>query len=205
MLKRLTYIAAFIAALILASSCANETARLARDLQGSWSGAPERMTGGPAAETTLIETIDFMGSDSVSGGNIIVNAMISMTGAVSGSDAIVEPVSLTAAASATISGVWRAIDDDEVSVTLDPRTLDVNVDPKTVLLSTNVLTGAEAPALDSITPGVTAMIKSRIASSLQMKYLAMKYLDDVKIKDNILRFEVGGVDYTFQRQGIALK
>lgn len=206
MVKRLVNIALVVISLITMASCTNETARLAKEVEGSWSGAPGKMAGAPADEATIIETLDFLGSDSVNGGNIIINAMISMTGAVTGGqETFQQPVSLSATASANISGTWRAIDDDEISVTLDTRSLDVNVDPKAVMVSTNILTGSDSPSLDSITPGIAAQIRIRLAESLSMRYMAMKYLEDVKVKHNILTYELGGIDYTFQRQGIAIK
>lgn len=200
MIKRFFNIAIMLLPFLGLISCDDGKAQLAHELQGSWSGAPQRMVDGPADETSVIETIDFFEGDSVAGGNLIVNSMISMTGAVSGSDAINQPFSLTASASATVSGDWVATSNDKVTVNLDLTTLDVQVDPKDVVLSTDIVTGDESPAIDSITPGLALQIKKQIANNLQVKYMAMRYLENVKVNDNTLTYNMGGVEYSLKHQ-----
>lgn len=205
MTKKFTLSIFAAAAAIGLFSCDNGAMRLSRDIEGSWSGAPEKLVQSGSSEATVIETYDFLGNDSINGGNIIINSILSVTGQITGSEAIVQPFSLTASGSATISGTWRAIDDDEISIALDPRTLQVNVDPDAIVLSSNILSGTEAPSVDSIAPGIAAQIRSQMSQALEMRYLTIKHLDDVKIKDNILKYEIADIDYLLQRQGIPVK
>lgn len=205
MIQKLTLSLVAAAATIGLFSCDNGATRLSKEIEGSWSGTPEKLVQSGSSEATVIETYDFLGNDSINGGNIIINSIISVTGSISGSEAIVQPFSLTASGSATISGTWRAIDDDEISIALDSRTLQVKVDPDAVVLSSNIISGSEAPSVDSIAPGIANQIRTQLSKALEIRYLTIKHLDDVKIKDNILKYEIADIDYLMQRQGIPVK
>lgn len=188
---------------MLFSSC-NEEAKLARDIEGTWSGAPEVFVNDASSRSTIIETFTFE-RDTTKSGTVMIGALVSSTGAVQGTDAIVQPFSVSAAAKSTISGRWQVIDDDELVLTLDPSTMKVEVDPSAVVLTTNLLTGAEAPSTESLRPQMAEAIRSNLSHVLAMRYLSYRKLDDVKVKDKgtMLKFEVGKQDYILSRQGPA--
>ena len=150
-----------IASIALASlsltSC-DETARLAKDIQGSWCGTPERMSDDMSGTTEIVETFNFVRDTDKNGGPIIISAMISASGPLQPTDQIVQPYALTASAEASAQGTWTAIDD--------------------------------APAL-----------KARLKREVTTRFLEMKHLDDVKVKKNLLRYEIGKDDFTMSRLG----
>ena len=74
-----------------------------------------------------------------------------------------------------------------------------------MVLTTNLLTGAEAPSTESLRPQMAEAIRSNLSHVLAMRYLSYRKLDDVKVKDKgaMLKFEVGKQDYILSRQGPA--
>lgn len=182
------------------SSC-NEAAKLANNIEGTWSGAPERFIDDPTGTATVIESTTFAVDSTGKGGDMIVVALVSSTGQVQGSASIMQPISISAAAKAEILGKWQAIDDDEIHVNLDPRTLTVSVDPEGVVLTTNLLDGAAQANVASIKPQVAESVKGQVAHALQMRYASIKKIDDIDIKGNVMEYEINHKEYTASRQG----
>lgn len=191
---------ALTAALVISLAACDSKARLADNIEGSWSGAPKTMSTDINGNTTIVEIISFLPGDIKNGGDFSVQAMISATGAVKGQDGLLLPYSLTASATAVAEGTWQAIDDDEIAINLDPASLKVTVDPDGVTLNDNALTGAETASVDSIRPEIVNMLHQRIQRDVMMRFLSIKHLDDVKIKSNLLKFEVGDDKFTMSRQ-----
>lgn len=184
-------------------SC-DETARLAKELPGSWAGTPENISDNTAVTATILETIDITADDSAvakgsHGGVVTIAGMLSATTQFVGDQA--EPVSLTASAKSLVSGTWTAIDDDEVAVILDISTLTVNVDPDAVTINNSILNGETAPQIDSMKPAVISTIAESMKRALATRYTSLRRLDDVKVKGPLLKFEIGKTDYVFTRQG----
>lgn len=187
-------------------SC-DENARLAKDLQGSWSGTPENFSDNSVVTATILETFNFSEvPDAVAkgskGGEIVIAGMISASTQILATGDMTEPLTLTASAMSTVSGQWTVVDDDEVALVLDPATLSVEVDPRTVVVEGNVLSGA-APQMDSIRPSVASSVAASMKRALTARYASFRHLDDVKVKGPLLKFEIGKIDYVFTRQGAA--
>ncbi len=202
----------FITSLCLLASISlvscDETARLAKDLQGSWTGTPENFTDNSVITATIIETLDIVSDDSAvakgsHGGTIAVSGMLSATTQVVGDPGLVEPLTLTASAKSLIKGTWTAIDDDEVALILDMSTLTVDIDPEGVAVSNGLLTSSDTPKIDSIRPAISASLAEGMKRALITRYASVRRLDDVKVKGPLLKFEIGKTDYVFTRQGEA--
>lgn len=194
---------AIVALTALGMSSCNEAAKLAKNIEGTWSGAPERFIDDPSGSATVIESTTFAVDSTGKGGDMIIVALVSSTGQVQGSASIMQPISVSAAAKAEILGKWQAIDDDEIHVSLDPRTLTVSVDPEGVVLTTNLLDGAAQANVASIKPQVAESVKSQVANALQMRYASIKKIDDIDIKGNVMEYEINHKEYTAARQGPA--
>lgn len=194
---------AIVALTALGMSSCNEAAKLAKNIEGTWSGAPERFIDDPSGSATVIESTTFAVDSTGKGGDMIIVALVSSTGQVQGSASIMQPISVSAAAKAEILGKWQAIDDDEIHVSLDPRTLTVSVDPEGVVLTTNLLDGAAQANVASIKPQVAESVKSQVANALQMRYASIKKIDDIDIKGNVMEYEISHKEYTAARQGPA--
>ena len=181
-------------------SC-DDTARLIKDVTGTWSGAPEKLVDNSASSATIIDTYTFTAIPDTKGGNVTITSLISVTGQIDGAQAIVQPFSLSASGTASIQGTWAAIDDDEIALSLEPKTLDVNIDPQAVVLSSSLLSGNTSAAVDSMKPALVQTIKAQVQQAVTARYLSMKHLDDVDVKGSILKYEIGKHHYTMSRQG----
>ena len=157
---------------------------------------------------TILETFDFVSDGTViakgsHGGSVVIAGMITASTQVVADAGLVEPLSLTATAKSTISGTWTVIDDDEIALSLNLQSLAVDVDPSTLVVEGNVLTGNDTPKIDSIRPSVAATIGASMKRALENRYASFRHLDDVKVKGPLLKFEIGKMDCVFTRQGEA--
>ncbi len=205
-MKKFITSACLFAALALVSC--NDNARLASQVQGAWTGTPENFTDNSVVTATILETFDFLSDGTVvakgsHGGSVVIVGMISASTQVVADAGLVEPLSLTATAKSNISGTWTVIDDDEIALSLNPQSLTIDVDPSTLVVEGNVLTGSDTPKIDSIRPSVAATIGASMKRALENRYASFRHLDDVKVKGPLLKFEIGKMDCVFTRQGAA--
>ncbi|MDE6484819.1 MAG: hypothetical protein K2L14_05450 [Duncaniella sp.] len=178
-------------------SCESAT-RLAKDVDGTWTGGVERIPG-DALNSDVFSTYTFTynADNAQAGGDIVINATLSANY----SDNVVigdipSTVVMTVAGTSTVSGTWTAVDDDEIVITLNPSTLKVSLDPDAQSLTTTV-PGMTSEAIDTLKPQLLSMIKDRMAYDLRIKYSSPIRMDDVKVKDGkTLAYEVNDVDYT---------
>lgn len=195
----------FIALGVLAASLTScdDSAKLAQEIQGTWSGAPETLVAGDASSATITQTYNFMADDdNPKQGSVLVTALVSVTGQLQGVEAVVEPFSLTAGATASMSGRWAAKDDDEIVFAWTDSTLTVNVDPEAVTLSSNVVTGAERPTIDSLKPQIAQSIKAQVAQAVEVRFHSTRKFDDIHFHGDIMSFEVNDKDMTMQKQSL---
>lgn len=115
-----------------------------------------------------------------------------------------DPYEVSVAATASISGRWsyEDKDDDDILIYLDNKTMQVNVDPNGVTYSQNLLTGAQQPTVDSLTTVTVERWRSAIRNAASKQFFDFTKLDDVKVVNDILTFEVGKRDLTFHRTGV---
>ena len=196
------------AAAILSSltSCDPE-AKLARNITGTWGTTPEKLIDSDAMNATAVRMFQFTPSmtDSKSG-DLHMTALVSITNAMPGdSVAIIEPYTVTASGLATISGIWAAIDDDEVSVHFDDSSLEVKVDPAAVMVSVNTLTNATTSSIDSIRPTLAASLQQQITTAVRNQVFDIKKLDDIKITKDLMSCEINKHDVTLRRQDEVIK
>lgn len=186
----------------LASSSCNEADRLASQVEGSWSSTPQVLVNDAGSQSNMVENITFIRDSTSAGGQVIFTGLISTSGALSGSNAVVEPFEVAASAKSTVTGKWTAIDDDEIILILDLPNLKVDVDPSALVISSNILTGATESNPESLKPQMAAMVKAALQRTLAARYATMSKLDDVDIKNNgtVMKFEVGKTDYVYTLQ-----
>lgn len=189
------------------SSCQSEEQRLAEKLQGVWAGTPETFTNDQTISATITDNYIFS-PDTVAttrgnlpSGVVTVESAISMNTSIIPQGDLVEPLSLTAAALSTISGTWTVTDDDEISIALDPKTLSVAVDPDAIKANGNIIgTNGGTTTVDSLKPDVAANLTMGLQRSLAIRYAKLRQMDDVKIKGNLMKFEIGETDYVLTRE-----
>lgn len=192
--------AAALAGVFMMTSC-DGASKLSENISGTWSGAPIHLIDNSASSASTIDTYTFTRDEKSNGGNLIVTSLISVTGSINGSGAIVQPFSLSAAATASIQGRWNVVDDDEISVSLELKTLQVNVDPSAVVLSAAMLNGSTMASVDSMKPALVNSIGAQLRQAVSNRYLGIKKIDDIEIKGSLMEWEINKSKETLSRQG----
>lgn len=202
-MKKILIGAAALAAFAL-TSC-DEAGRLAGEVSGAWSSTPQMLVNDTGSQATIVETIDFQRDSTTNGGTVVITGLISSTGSTSGNEALIQPFEIAASARSTVSGTWKAVDDDELMLTLDVQGLTVDVDPTALVLSSNVVTGQTESNPEDVKPQVAKMVGAALQRQLTARYTSWTKLDDVKVKDKgaTLKFEVGKTDYVYTSQAPA--
>lgn len=196
-MKKFYYL--FIGLMAVAFGSCDENARLAREIQGTWTGTPERLNDAENVTSTIVETYTFTPDEvnpKAKNGNVTITGNVS-----SNIPVAVSPVSISAAATTSIQGTWTVIDDDEIALVLDPKSLQVKVDPEAVTVSNDIFTDQNIPQVDSLRRDVTANIAAQLRRDAEIHYMSVRQLDDVKIKGPILKFEIADIEYVLTRQG----
>lgn len=179
----------------------NEKSKLANKVEGVWSGNPERVDDTTAAYSTVIKTFDFQVDDTGEGGTVVVTALIDVQNSMTGGIGTVQPIELSAAATASVTGSWQAIDDDEIVITLDAQSAQVNVDPDAVRLDYSNVSGESAPETTSMRPAAAAVVGRQVNAVLTRNILTINKLDDIKVHNGtVMECEIDDTDVTLRRQ-----
>ena len=204
-MKKLLLSAMAIAA--IAFTGCNEADRLASKVTGTWSSTPQMLVNDAGSQATIVESITIERDSDTAGGGIIITGLISSTGAMTGSDAVMQPFEMAASARSTVRGTWRAVDDDEIMLTLDVAAMTVDIDPSALVISGNVISGDTQSDPETLKPQMAAMVQAALRRQLTARYTEMTKLDDVKVKDNdtVLKFEVGKKDFVYSNQAPVTK
>lgn len=192
------YLVGILAIACAATSC-DESKKLAENMQGTWTGAPDKLVDDHASSASYIPVYTFIKDNDKNGGTVMVNALISASGTTDGSNAIATPYSLSASGRATLSGTWRATDDDDVALILDTNTLNVTVDPDAVVMSMPNSGENNQPAIDSLKPQIINVLQLQMSQAIRNKLMTINKIDDIKIKHDMMTCEINHTDYTFQR------
>lgn len=195
---------AFIATLLCIaaiSSCSrNDT------ITGSWTGTATRIGNIPdAADASAVITMSFDDANTAAdkGGDVMLSAIIDVNQAVSSPNAVIdEPYEVSVAATATISGryVFEDRDKDDIILSLDPSTLQVNVDPAGVTYSQNILSGKQRPQLDSLTSTTIARWRIEITKAIRDEFYKYQKISGIEVHHgNILSCEIDDRDYSFRK------
>lgn len=198
--------AAAMALIMCATSCDSKSS-LSKKLQGTWATNSEEVQFPNALNATAVKMFQFNtpdGATNPTGGNIEVSMMLNVTTMAPVSDSIVQPYSVSASAIASIQGSWKAIDDDEVLVDLQPQTFVVEVNPETVTQEDNILSDENFSVVDSIKPALASEIKREIQTQCLQKLLNVKKIDDIEFRKNgDMKCEINNRDYYFHSQAVA--
>lgn len=200
-MRTLIYSIAGVVAL-LASSC-DQNAKLASEVNGSWGLTNQTLDVGGAFSST-INSEEYLFTLSASGakdGLLEISSMIEMELMSPFNGNVVESLQNNVAASASISGKWQVVDDDEILLNLDLSSLSVDIDTTAVSLNSNLMTGTDSAVTGTLDASQINTCRMALISSLRARYGTMRKLSDVKVKDKgaYLKFEVGDVDYILNR------
>ncbi|MCM1337580.1 MAG: hypothetical protein NC187_09345 [Candidatus Amulumruptor caecigallinarius] len=189
-------------AVALAMSACTDSSKLAGELEGSWSGAPERFTVNEAATATMTPIYTFeLGQDNKSGGDVTVAMMVSAIMPINTpTDGVVLPFQVTVSAVGTVEGSWSVAGDD-LTINLNMNTLNVNVNPDNVTTADDALTDQTMSYWQTNRPAVAQRLENEISSALSTRLLAMRSFEDVKIKNDVMEYKLMGAKMYMHRDG----
>lgn len=191
-----------IIAVCAALAGCDSPSKLADQVSGTWTGDMQAIPVGRAGSSSIVERITFQRDSSMAGGIVIISADISSDQPVqSVSGEPVDMISVTAAARSSITGTWRAIDNNGIALDLDMHSINVRIDPEMVELLVNPLTDATRPEVDSVRPEMVNYMHALIARALHDHYLTYSRLDNVEIINNgtDLKIEIDHRNMMFHR------
>ena len=148
---------AAVAGMLTLMTACDTKAKLAESVQGKWTGNPEKMLDTGAASASMVRTLEFTKGAADTEGSVTMTAMITVENTMQSNDSIVTPLQITASGVATITGVYQAKDDDELTISLDATSMNVNVDPDAVKLNYNIATATSAPLVEKLKPGAAIL------------------------------------------------
>lgn len=211
MKKTFLYMASALLAASFMSSCGGGNS-LAKRIEGSWQGTPQAIASSSEGIITMTDVWNFIGDDTKSsGGDLVITSLASVEWPLTLSgDSIApgaDPYAVTISATVSLNAVWDLDShdpDDEILVSIDPKTLSVSIDPDAVAVSAN----GQPATVDSIPAGIFADARRELLKSAQTRFFPVNHLDDVEIKGNTLKFEIpsgqekkGEIKIRLTRQG----
>ena len=176
---------------------------------GTWQGNQERIANIPdAADASYTLTIDFAPEKpGAKNGVADFNAVVNISQAVQSTnpDALVSPfeANVTATASITATYFMENGEDDDILLSFDPSSLQVNVDPAGVTLTQDALSNTERPMLDSLTAATANHWRVLITSAMRNEFNRFTKIEDIKVHHgDMMSCEVDHRDLTFRRVGV---
>ena len=189
---------AAVAGMLTLMTACDTKAKLAESVQGKWTGNPEKMLDTGAASASMVRTLEFTKGAADTEGSVTMTAMITVENTMQSNDSIVTPLQITASGVATITGVYQAKDDDELTISLDATSMNVNV-PDAVKLNYNIATATSAPLVEKLKPGAAILATQQINRAAQNAFSNITEIDDIKIEGSIMRCEINHTDLTFTK------
>ncbi len=190
---------AAVAGMLTLMTACDTKAKLAESVQGKWTGNPEKMLDTGAASASMVRTLEFTKGAADTEGSVTMTAMITVENTMQSNDSIVTPLQITASGVATITGVYQAKDDDELTISLDATSMNVNVDPDAVKLNYNIATATSAPLVEKLKPGAAILATQQINRAAQNAFSNITEIDDIKIEGSIMHCEINHTDLTFTK------
>lgn len=194
------------AAVIASITACESPARLASNMEGEWTGTPTRITDTDLSYVSMTPTFEFTrtqgGKSDNSGGEVKLVAQVDTQIPADGfpTDSIGEtPVSINVAAVVTVSGTWRAVDDDDILVKFNTSTTVSSVDSKAVCEYASPFSSADRAETIELPASAISAISRQLTSTISNYAADMHELDDVKVKGTFMKCKINRTHHTFTR------
>lgn len=198
---------AILTALVVVATLGYVTAcdfpsRLASKIAGTWSGTSVRFDKKAVGDGTYTPVYEFTRAGASNEGSVTMTAQVSVTLPIN-SQINAEgtaPVSATAAAVATVSGVWHADDEDEIKIAFDPATLKVDVDPDIQFAIADVFTDFDTDSVATVTPRIMKAFSDQVSRGMNDVITQTHEFDDIHFtSDNMMTAKIHKTRQTFVR------
>lgn len=196
--KKFFGIALAAGAMLVMTSC-DSKAKLAEAVQGKWTGNPEKVLDTGAASASMVRVLEFSRGAADTEGTVTMSALITVENTMQHNDSIVSPLQITASGTATITGVYQAKDDDDLTISLDATSMTVNVDPNAVKLNYNMLSEESAPVIEKLKPGAAILATQQINRAAQNAFSNITEIEDIHVDGNIMKCEINDHDLIFSK------
>lgn len=193
---------AVMGTMLYVTSCESPS-RLASKIDGTWSGTSVRFDKKTVSDGTYTPIYEFSRIGNSTEGTVTMTAQVAVTMPINSQvDAQGSaPVSATAAAVATVSGIWHADDDDEVKVAFDPATLKVEVDPDIQFEIASIYTNFDTDSTATVSPQVIKAFRDQTSRGMNEVISATHEFDDIHFtSDSMMTAKIAKKRQTFIRQ-----
>lgn len=189
----LLYTASAVVAAGLLVSCDTGNG-LARQIEGAWQGTPQAITTSEAGILTMTDEWNFIADEAKgNGGDLIITSMASVEWPLTiAGDSIApqsDPYAVTLSAVVSLNATWDLDPhdpDEDILVSIDPKTLSVTFDPDAVTVSAN----GNPVTLDSIPASIYGEARRELIKAAQTRFFPVNQLEDVEIKKGSVKFEI---------------
>ncbi|MDE7426331.1 MAG: hypothetical protein K2M79_00830 [Muribaculaceae bacterium] len=186
-------------------SCTNS----AGSFSGAWSGRPEKIAyPSEGIEVVMSPTMTLTPGEN-NGGTVLFSGLLSGSQPVSpdpsGADVnidsipVLDPYEISIAGTYSVSGTYsfKNSEREEMLIDLDYSTLEVKVDPEAVTYTNNQITETQQPVVQQLNEKAVLVWKNSMTRALSSYFTDFSLLDDVKVKDGVMSFEVKDKDYIY--------
>lgn len=159
---------------------------------GDWQGSIKSEIPGTAM-SNLTVTYSFARD-----GSVTTSYLINITEAAVPADSIVTPYEVSISGTALVNGKWQYVqnEDDEIAISYDMSTLNVQIDPEAITTLVNQLDEQQTAQFNDMKPAMvqkyTQLVSNYFKSSPTVVW------DDVKVKKPVLRYEIGHQNFILQ-------
>lgn len=179
-------------------SCENKEG-LTKKVAGTWQSVPEEVVNTDSINVSMIKSIEFAPEQEAEG-TLVVSAMISIEKYMKGNDSIVTPLTINAAAVASVTGKYEAISYDKIVLQPDPTTLSFSVDSAAVKYNYDILTADAIPVTSTLTPTLIDEFQRYLTPIVKENLSRRDTLTNVKVKNSLMEIHTGGEKLTLRLQ-----
>ena len=155
-----------------------------------------------AATASLVRMLEFTAGTTDTEGTVTMTALITVENTMQLNDSLVSPLQITSSGNATITGVYQAKDDDDLTISLDVTSMSVNVDPDGVQLNYNVVDGQSSPSVEKLRPGAVVLATQQINRAAQNVFSNITEIEDIHVKGSIMTCEINDKNLIFTKGGV---
>lgn len=189
---------AIIFAVIAIVSCQNKEG-LAKKVSGTWQSVPEHIVDTDSFSVDMIKSFEFAPLQDAEG-TLIISAMLSIEKYMPESDSIVSPLTVNAAAIASVTGTYEAVSFDKIILKPEASTFTLSVDTTAVSYDYDVLDENAAPSLEHLKPAWVKEFQSYLLPIVKENFLRCDTLSKIKLKDALMHCNDGKTDLTLRLQ-----